>query len=104
VAQPALVDAVHLEPVGTTVPRPNLRDPWLAVAVGPAAAGGRLMVAATVGLDLDAVVLAADVRAHVAPDAELVVVSTVALPASVEAVGDWLARRPRFEVVPAPWA
>ncbi len=102
-ANPSLVGASRLEPIGTTLERPNLRDPWPALAIGTTAGGGPIVVAATVGDDLDAVVLAADTRAHVAPDADLIVVSPRPLPPSMQAVGESLASPARFTTVDPPW-
>ena len=102
-AEPGAVGATQLEPIGTTLDRPNLRDPWPALAVGESLAGSPLVVACTVGIDLDALVLAADTRAVMSPDAELVMASPEPLPASVRAVSGWLARPARFVEIAAPW-
>jgi hypothetical protein len=102
-ADPALVGATRLDPIGTTLDRPNLRDPWPALTVGESTTGGPVMVACTVGIDLDALVLAADTRAAVSPDAELIVASDKPLPAAVRAVSGWLSRPARFVQVAPPW-
>jgi hypothetical protein len=100
---PDVIGAVRLERIGTTLDRPNLRDPWPAVALGETSAGDPLLVGCTVGIDLDALVLAADTRAEVSPNAELVMASPRPLPAAVRAVSNWLARPARFVEVAAPW-
>jgi hypothetical protein len=99
---PGLVGADRLTPIGTTLPRPNLRDPWpaLALGVGPE---GPVLAACTVGIDLDAPLLAADTRAVVAPDATVALVTTEQPPAPVGAVVDLVAPS-RTVVVAAPWA
>jgi hypothetical protein len=101
-ADPGLVGATRLEPVGTTLPRPNVRDPWPAMAWG-AGPGGGVAVVCTVGVDLAAVPLAADTRAVLGADATLVVVSVEDLPAPVRAVADLVAGETRLVVVDPPW-
>jgi hypothetical protein len=99
---PGLVGADRLTPIGTTLPRPNLRDPWPALAFGPGP-DGPVVAACTVGIDLDAPLLAADTRAVVAPGATLAVVTVEPLPGPVSAVVHLV--RPSAEVVvEAPWA
>lgn len=111
-ARPELVGAPALERHEGPAPRPNVKDPWPAVAVGVGAPGpGRAVghdtvVVCSVGIDLDLVPFAADARLAAAPDARLVIVVperdahpvTRALaaalrdPAEVVAVpGDWRA-------------
>jgi hypothetical protein len=103
-ADPGLVGAASLTPVEPPYPRPNLVAPVPASAAGVCADGSPVVVACSVGVDLDLVPIAADVRARERPRAELVVVlpprdrypATVALadrlrrPAQVVALdGDW---------------
>jgi hypothetical protein len=101
-ADPGLVGAARLEPVGTTLPRPNVRDPWPAMAWG-AGPDGDLVVVCTAGVDLAAVPLAADTRAVLGDGAALVVVTVEDLPAPVRAVADLVAGETRFVVVDPPW-
>jgi hypothetical protein len=77
VREPALIGAATLEPVEATLPRTNLKDPAPAVAVGVDVDGAPIVVASSVGVDLDLVPAAADARAVVDPSARLV----LALPA-----------------------
>jgi len=77
VREPALAGAAALEPVESTVARANLKDPAAAIAVGVDEAGHPIVVASSVGVDLDLVPAAADARAALAPSARLV----LALPA-----------------------
>lgn len=104
VASPDLVGAAELAPVDGARPRGGLRDPAVAVALGRRVDGTPLVVAASVGVDLEAVPDAADARLRHAPDAELVIVvpprddhritrdlaALLARPAEVVTVaGDW---------------
>ncbi len=74
VADPARVGLARLWPVAPTVARPNLRDTAVAMAQGETASGETVIVACSVGVDLDLVPAAADVRLSVAPDARLLLV------------------------------
>lgn len=77
VAEPARVGAAVLVPVETTVVRSSLIASVPAPAKGERFDGTPLLVATTIGVDLEAIVLAADARAAHAPNADLV----LALPA-----------------------
>ena len=74
VDDPALVGATHLDVVEGTVARRSAQDRAAAMAVGARPDGSPLVVAASVGIDLDLVPAAADARAVHRPDAELVIV------------------------------
>jgi hypothetical protein len=74
VEDPALVGLVDLAPVETPRPRAGLRESAIAAGVGHRADGTTVVVATSVGIDLEAVPAAADARAWHAPDAELVLV------------------------------
>jgi hypothetical protein len=74
VADPGRVGLVHLRPVPAAVPRANLRERGIAVAVGEDATGATVVVACSVGVDLDLVPAAADTRLSVDPDADLLLV------------------------------
>lgn len=74
VRTPSLVGARDLEPVEPTVRRDNLKDPSPAIAVGRDAGGVPMVVACSVGVDLDLVPSAADARSAYVPDARLVLV------------------------------
>ncbi len=60
VARPDLVGAAWLAPMPPAVPRGDLRTPTAAMAAGVDGAGRPVVVAATTGIDLDAVPAAAD--------------------------------------------
>ena len=76
-AEPGLVGAVRLEPVSPPLPRDSVKDVVPAFLVGEDRKGRPVVVACSVGIDLDLVPTAAEVRARHAPDARLV----LALPA-----------------------
>jgi hypothetical protein len=98
--RPELVGAADLSSIETTVPRDNLRDPHPATAVGEG-----IVVAATHGVDVDLLPLAADVRDRVAPAAELVVVSSSSMPTAVVDLAARLRGEPvRIVEIDPPWA
>lgn len=74
VASPELVGAAQLRPVGSAVPRANLRDPGVASAVGTDLHGAPVVVTCSTGVDLEVVPGAADDRLAHAPDARSIVV------------------------------
>jgi hypothetical protein len=74
VADPTRVGLAELRPAPPAVPRPNLRDPAIAVAVGGDDAGAEVVVACSVGIHPDLVPAAADARLALAPDARLLLV------------------------------
>ena len=74
VGNPALVDAAYLEPVSPALPRPDLRTPSPAPAVGSDLDGCPVVVVCSTGMDPELVPAAADVRARAAAAAPLVVV------------------------------
>ena len=71
IARPDLVGARYLAPVDTVVPRESVKDVVAACAVGEDDTGAPLVVACSVGIDLDLVPTAAEIRALHAPDARL---------------------------------
>lgn len=72
VARPELVGAAELRPVGSAVPRANLKEPGVATAVGVDIEGRPVVVTCSTGVDLDLVPSAADDRLAHAPAARLV--------------------------------
>lgn len=70
--RPGLVGATVLEAIATTAMRRNLKEPHPAAAMGTAAGGEPVIVLCSVGVDLDLVPTAADVRAVRDPRARLV--------------------------------
>jgi hypothetical protein len=74
VADASRIGLASLRPAPPAVPRPNLRDPAVAIAIGADADGAEVIVACSVGVHLDLVPAAADARAALAPDARLLLV------------------------------
>lgn len=62
VADPTIAGAFRLAPAEGPMPRPNVKDPWPAVATGQDADGSPAVVVCSVGIDLDLVPYAADAR------------------------------------------
>ena len=105
VAAPSLVGATTLSPVEATVPRDNLRDPNAAMAAGLDVDGRLVVVAATVGADLGALLVADDTRARIDAGASLVVAhpAETPLPPGLLGGGGWLSAPPRVVGVASPW-
>ena len=74
IAEPARLGLTSLRAAPPALPRPNLRDPSVAIAVGTDATGDDVVVACSVGIHLDLVPAAADARAALAPAARLLLV------------------------------
>ena len=74
VADPGRIGLASLRPADPAEPRPNLRDRAVAIAVGQDADGDDVVVACSVGVDLDLVPAAADARLLHAPHARLLLV------------------------------
>jgi hypothetical protein len=72
VDRPDLVGARRLEPVDAVLPRESVKDVMAACLVGEAEDGAPVVVACSVGVDLDLVPTAAEVRSVHAPGARLV--------------------------------
>lgn len=70
--EPGLVGARELRAVGMTTEPNGMKDTHPAAALGSATDGRPLIVVTSIGVDLSAVPLAADLRAVLAPQAELV--------------------------------
>jgi hypothetical protein len=71
VSRPDLVGCARLEPVVPLLPRDSVKDVVPACLVGEDRDGRSVVVACSVGIDLDLVPTAAEVRAHHAPGARL---------------------------------
>jgi hypothetical protein len=72
--EPSRIGLRRLHAVEPAVARPNLRDTAVAMAAGEADDGAAVVVACSVGVDLDLVPAAADTRLSVDPEARLVLV------------------------------
>lgn len=105
VTDPGSIGCEWANPIPTTIPLPNLRDPHPAAALAWRADGGAsLTVVCGAGLDVDLLPVAADVAA-VNPDSELVVVVPEGeLLAPLRSLADHLRRSAKWVEVPAPWA
>lgn len=68
---PRSIGLHSLRPAESTRPRRGLREADIAVATGEAVDGRPVVVACSVGIDLDLVPSAADARASIDPDADL---------------------------------
>jgi len=101
VNHPELVGCDELQLVETTMDRPNLLDAHPAMAIERTGQAATL-VCCTVGIDIDAVVMAADV-AETNGVSRIVVCSPTTLPLSVQAIGNWMAITPTFVEVAPPW-
>jgi hypothetical protein len=101
---PGRIGLAELHPAEPALPRANLRDKGVAVARGVRPDGQPVVVACSVGIDLDVVPAAADARLALDPEADLLVVvperdahpvtlalaARLARPAEVVALaGDW---------------
>jgi hypothetical protein len=106
IADPSIVGASDLVAVEGTLARDGVKDVMAAAAVGTDPGGAPVVCVASVGIDLDLVPTAADVRSRFAPEARLVLVlperdalavtrdlaAALARPAEVVArPGDWRA-------------
>jgi hypothetical protein len=74
VADPTLVGAAELRPVGSAVPRRNLRDDGVATAVGTDLGGAPVVAVCSSAVDLDLVAAAVDDRLTHGPSARLLLV------------------------------
>lgn len=74
VRNPGRVGLRRLAPVAPATPRPNLKDTGVAMAEGETVEGARVVVACSVGVDLNLVPEAADVRLALDPSARLLLV------------------------------
>lgn len=74
VATPEALGLRALHPADPALPRPNLRDRAVAIATGDDPTGAPVVVACSVGVDLDLVPAAADARLRHDPEARLVLV------------------------------
>lgn len=104
IEHPDLVGAATLRPADATRARSGLRDATVAIAVGERGDGSAVVVACSVGVDLEAVPDAADARLRHSPDADLVIVvpprDDHAITRDLAAL---LAQPAEVVTVPGPW-
>ncbi len=74
VAEPGLVGLAHLEPIEPPLPRTSLADAAAAFALGTDESGAPVLVAASVGVDVDVIPAAVDLWAAGAPEAKIRIV------------------------------
>jgi hypothetical protein len=74
IAEPGRIGLASLQAAEGAIPRPNLRDRAVAFGLGTRLDGAPVVVACSVGIDLDAVPSGADARLVHAPEADLIVV------------------------------
>ena len=74
VQDPHLIGAQELRPVEPPTPRDSVKDVGASIAVGRDLSGQPIVVACSVGIDLDVVPTAADARVLNDPDARVVIV------------------------------
>ena len=103
--QPERVGAAELVPVPPALPRDDLRDDVAAAAVGSTEDGEPVVVVASVGIDLDLVPEAADVRTARAPTALLrLVLPERDVHARVRQQAELLADAAEIVMVPDDWS
>jgi hypothetical protein len=104
VAHPDLAGAATLERIEATVPRVSLKQPFPAAAAGLDGDGNPVVVVCSVGVDLDLVPTAADIRLAFDPVARLVLVVPERddLPIT-GALADALVRPAEIVTVPGNW-
>jgi hypothetical protein len=73
IVEPQLVGASSLQATEPPVQRLNVKDAVPCCAVGKTGDGQQIVVVCTASVDVDVVSFAADARARVAPDAQLVI-------------------------------
>ncbi len=101
---PGLVGLVDLAVIEPMIPRHGIRDIAIAAALGHDADGRTVLVACTVGIDLDAVPAAADLAARHDADRIMIVLPDRDRHALVQAVAAQSRRPVEFMTAPEPWA
>ncbi|CAB4816383.1 unannotated protein [freshwater metagenome] len=74
IRDPQLIGARELQPVQPPLPRDSVKDVGASIAIGVDEQGVSIVVACSVGIDLDVVPTAADARALNDPSARVVIV------------------------------
>jgi hypothetical protein len=103
-AEPLQIGMASLEVVEPMTPREGIKDIAIAAAVGVAATGERVLVACTVGIDLDAVPAAADLAAQHGADRIMIVLPDRDRHPIVQAVADQSRLPIEFVSAPEPWS
>lgn len=103
-AEPDQIDMESLEVVEPMTPREGIKDVAIAAAVGLALTGERVLVACTVGIDLDAVPAAVDIAAQHGADRIMIVLPDRDRHPIVQAVANQSRLPIEFVSAPEPWA
>lgn len=103
IADPGLVGLTSLLAVEPTTQRTGIKDVAIAAAVGADQAGERVLVACSVGIDLDAVPAAADLAEYHQVDRIMIVLPDRDRHALVTAVAAQSRRPIEFVTSPEPW-
>ena len=104
VTEPGLIGLEELRPAESTAPRESVKDSGATIALGRDASGEDVVVACSVGIDLDLIPAAADARLALAPSARLVVVlpRRDLHPATLR-LGSMLTRPAQFVTIDGDW-
>ena len=102
-ADPSLAGVVSLTVVEPLTPREGIKDVAAACALGESESGERVLVACTVGIDLDAVPAAADLAEVHGADRIVMVLPDRDRHAIIQAVAARSKRPVSFVTAPEPW-
>ena len=100
---PAKIGLASVEPVEPASPREGIKDAGIAPAVGHAEDGTSVLVACTVGIDLDAIPAAADLAELHQTDRIMMVLADRDRHPLVQAVARQSKRPVEFVTAPEPW-
>ena len=102
-ADPSQIGMATLEIVEPMLPRDGIRDIAIASAIGAATDGDKVLVACTVGIDLDAVPAAADLAHRHSADRIIIVLPDRDRHALVQAIAAQSRLPIEFATSPEPW-
>ena len=100
---PSKIGLVSVVPVEPASPREGIKDPGIAPAVGHSKDGTSVLVACTVGIDLDAVPAAADLAELHQTDRIMMVLADRDRHPRIQAVARQSKRPVEFMTAPEPW-
>ena len=102
--EPGLIGLLELRAAESTTPRESLTDSGAAIALGCTASGEDVVVACSVGIDLDLVPAAADARLALSPAARLVIVLPERdLHPATRRLASMLPRQAEFVTIAGDW-
>lgn len=102
-ADPTLVGLQSLDVLEPMTPREGIKDIGIAAGLGTSADGDSVLVACTVGIDLDAVPAAADLAALHDADRIVIVLPDRDRHSMIQAVAAQSIRPIKFQAGPEPW-